>query len=113
MKEVAAKSTHLRDGSSPYFSPIGNVHTPSIRIPPCKVCGNPSLGGVIVEMEPSSPVGQPTFTADFFCGDHVDGSFATMSDRLFPVYRILSIIEPWRLKIQRLPREQQEARMRE
>ena len=107
------RSTHTLDGKSIYYSPIGNVATPTIRIPPCKVCGKPSLGGVMDEMEPSSPVGQPTFTAIFYCADHNPGTFATMSDRLFPAYRILSIEEPWRLKIQRLTRPQQEARMRE
>lgn len=107
-----SRSTHTPDGSTNYFSPIGNVHTPEVRIPPCKVCGKPSLGGVLVDMEPSSPVGQPTFTAEFFCGDHNTGTFATMSDRLFPAYRILVIEQPWRLKIQRLTRPQQEERMR-
>jgi hypothetical protein len=95
-----------------YFSPIGDVHTPLVAIPPCKVCGEPSLGGVMVSMEPTAPVGRPIFTAEFFCADHNPGTFALMADRLYPGYRVILMEEPWRLKVQRLDRSQQEHRVK-
>lgn len=95
-----------------YFSPTANVKTPQLRIPPCDVCGKPSLGGVMDKMEPVAPVGHPTFDAIFYCADHNPGTFALMSDRLFPVYRIMSMESPSRMKVQRLDRAQQEARVR-
>ena len=94
------------------FSPLANVNTPKLRIPPCKKCGHDSIGGVMVAMEPVSPVGQPTFTAEFYCHDHAPGSFALMSDRLFPAYRIIAVESPSRMKVQRLDRAQQEARLK-
>ncbi len=93
------------------FSSLANVNTPNMRIPPCKACGRDSIGGVMVHMEPVSPVGCPTFTVDFYCHDHATGTFACMSNRLFPVYRIISVESPSRMKIQRLDRAQQEARL--
>ena len=104
--------TFTRTADDSYFSPIANVHTPELRIPPCKVCGTPSLGGVLEQLEPSYPVGNTTFWATFFCCDHNPGTFALMSDRLFPAYRILEIDTPSRMKVQRLDRMQQEARLR-
>lgn len=103
--------TFHRTTDASHFSPLANVKTPAIRIPPCKTCGKPSVGGVCVELGAVAPVGQPILVAEFFCSEHNPGTFVCMSDRLFPVYRILETQEPWRLKIQRLDRDQQEKRV--
>lgn len=104
-------ATHRVTDAS-HFSPLANVHTPATRIPPCKVCQKPSVGGVCVDMAPVAPVGMPVFTAEFYCAEHNPGTYALMSNRLFPVYRILEIQEPWRLKVQKLDRPSQERRLR-
>jgi hypothetical protein len=105
-------ATHRVTDSS-HWSPLANVHTPAVRIPPCKTCGQPSLGGVCVELASSHPVGQPVSTCEFYCAEHNPGTFYVMSDRLFPVYRILEQESPSILKIQRLDRETQERRLKQ
>jgi hypothetical protein len=109
---MAGKPNTHRKAGPECFSPLANVNTPQMRIPPCKACGRPSIGGVMAEMEPVAPVGHPTFTAEFYCHDHNPGTFACMSERLFPVYRVISVESPSRMKIQRLDRAQQEARLK-
>jgi hypothetical protein len=104
-------ATHRKTDAS-HFSPLANVQTPKTRIPPCKTCGKESLGGCVVEMGKSAPVGMPIMTAEFYCGEHAPSTFGMMSYRLFPAWRILSVEEPWRLKLQRLDRERQEERVR-
>ena len=101
-----------RTAGPEYFSPMSDVKTPAMAIPPCHHCGKPSLGGCMETMEESSPVGRPIFTAVFYCGDHNPSTFALMSNRLYPVYRVLEMKTPSRLKVQRLDRGQQEARLK-
>jgi hypothetical protein len=105
-------SVTTRTTDASYFSPMSDVHTPRSALPPCRRCGNPSLGGVMVDMDNSAPVGRPIFTVEFWCGEHTPGTFALMSDRLYPVYRILEMQEPWRMRVQRLDRQQQEQRLK-
>lgn len=90
---------------------MSDVRTPRVHIPPCAKCGKPSLGGVILEMEPVAPSGEPIMTVEFFCGDELPGSIAVMSDRLYPVYRILWQFTPSRLKVMRLDRAKQAERL--
>ncbi len=93
------------------FSALADVHTPRVRVPPCAKCGGPSLGGVFVSQEPVSPAGAPKMTVEFYCKEDAPGDFVMMSDRLFPVWKILSVESASKMSIQKLPREMQIARV--
>ena len=94
---------------------MSDVRTPRVHYPPCAKCGIPSLGAVMLEMEPVSPSGQPIMTVEFYCADHrpPELGFVVMADRLYPAYRILYMADKSRVKLMRLDREAQEKRLRE
>ena len=105
--------TASRTSDAECFSPISDVHTPAVHIPPCAKCGKPSLGGTFVAAEPVHPAGSPIFTVEFFCAEDRTEPFLMMSDRLFPCWRILNLETQSRMKIMRLSREAQFERMQE
>lgn len=107
-----ASTPNIRQSDAECFSPISDVKTPQVRIPPCAQCHKPSLGGVCVGQEASHPAGAPIVTLEFFCREcRPDANFAAMSDRLFPVWRILAMFTESKMTLQKLPRESQFARV--
>ena len=55
----------------------------------------------MMDMDAGWPVGRPAFTVKFYCGDDNPGTFAVMSYRLYPAYRILHMESPSEMRIQR------------
>jgi hypothetical protein len=83
------------------------VRTPKVAVPPCAKCGAPSDGGVYVDQDPVAPAGCPILTVEFFCAEDRTGDFVLSSDRLFPLWQILRIDTPSKMKLQRLLRDKQ------
>lgn len=95
------------------FSPLADQHTPKKFLPPCsaKGCPTPARGGVAVEWEKVYPIGCPIVRVKFWCADHAPGSFALMADRLYPCWQVLHSVGPSEMKLRRLTREEQIARV--
>lgn len=90
---------------------MSDVRTPKVHIPPCQGCGKPSMGACVDEMEPVSPAGEPIMSVTFWCTEDAPTSFTMMSDRLYPVYRILHLWSPSKMKVMRLSRMAQAERL--
>lgn len=100
-------SSSSRVAGKDCFSPISDVHTPKVRVPPCAKCGKPSDGGVYVDEDPVHPAGCPILTVEFYCAEDRPGDFIIMADRLYPVWRIVQMFTESKIKVQRLLRDKQ------
>lgn len=78
----------VRKTGAEHFSPLASVQTRPGSIPPCKKCGQPSLGAQVNEMLPGARSGSPVMQVTFFCHDCHDGPFTVMSCALDPHYDV-------------------------
>lgn len=96
-----------RTSDAECFTPISDVKTPLVRIPPCAKCGQPSMGGICLSVEPVSPHASPILWLEFYCDGDKPAPFVVHSQRLFPLWKILQLESASKMKVQRLPREEQ------
>jgi hypothetical protein len=83
------------------------VKTPRKHVPPCAECGEPSYGGIFLDQADEHPAGCPIYTVEFFCEEHAPSEFILISERLFPLWRILRLYTPSKMTVQRLLRDKQ------
>src|SRR5262249_57816770 len=101
MPPSAISSPSIRSADEKCWSLLAGKRTPRNQIPPCALCGSPSLGGRALSTDGA------IFDVEFFCSVHGDPVEATVnSSQLYPGYSFIGEISPGVYRIRKLSRDE-------